>query len=241
MRTQEWALRIIHELGSWDKAIFITLTYKDDELPIKGLSKEHVVKFFKRLRSDIGERRIKYFACGEYGEKGRGHYHAIIFGLGPDDTDLIDEAWGKGWTYFGTVTFDSAAYVAGYIQKKLNGEKAKEEYGDKVHPFQLQSKAFGYEWMEKNKEKIITNMTIRHRGVQHSVPRYYLKKLTKLRDKEKEDNAVKERARLKNEYLARKGLRPENEKKRLKELRAQKAREQAFRMERRKSFRNQYL
>ena len=81
--------------------------------------------------------------CGEYGEKGRPHYHAILFGHDFADkatwkekedentlyiSETLDNLWQKGFTTVGTVTFESAAYVARYIMKKTTG-KALDEIG----------------------------------------------------------------------------------------------------------------
>lgn len=77
-------MRMVHEAEYHHDSIFLTLTYNDEFLP-KDLNVDKVTLtlFFKRLRKALEPRKIKYFACGEYGEDGRAHYHAIIFGLSP--------------------------------------------------------------------------------------------------------------------------------------------------------------
>ena len=71
---------------------FITLTYNNNNLPkYKSLVKKELQDFFKRLRKKYGE-GIRYYACGEYGPKGkRPHYHAIIFGWKPKDLKYFKE------------------------------------------------------------------------------------------------------------------------------------------------------
>ena len=108
--TSAWKLRLLYELSEWDSAMFITLTYDEGHVPGDfSLHKKDPVGFFKRLRAYLAynsDRQIKYYCCGEYGDKkditrpdknhGRPHYHAVIFGLNPfDDNDrkLIVEAW----------------------------------------------------------------------------------------------------------------------------------------------------
>ena len=108
--TSAWKLRLLYELSEWDFASFVTLTYDEDHVPADfSLHKKDPVGFFKRLRSYLAynsDREIKYYCCGEYGEKkdtsrpdknhGRPHYHAIIFGMNPfdeNDRKLILEAW----------------------------------------------------------------------------------------------------------------------------------------------------
>lgn len=86
-----WCLRLHHEMEVSSSAFFITLTYDDEHLPPgEELSKRDLQLFFKRLRKvNPG---IRYFAIGEYGtEKGRPHYHAIIYNL--VDLSLITDSW----------------------------------------------------------------------------------------------------------------------------------------------------
>ena len=79
--------------------------------------------------------------CGEYGEEfKRPHYHAVIFGFDLPDRELwqvsndipvftsalLDDIWGMGFTTVGDVTWQSAAYVARYALKKINGDKRDE-------------------------------------------------------------------------------------------------------------------
>lgn len=86
-----WCLRLGHEMEVSTSAFFITLTYNDEHLPPNAeLSKRDLQLFIKRLRKiNPG---IRYFAVGEYGsEKGRPHYHAVIFNL--IDLSLITRSW----------------------------------------------------------------------------------------------------------------------------------------------------
>ena len=127
-RTREWTIRLLHESEFWSDTSFLTLTYNDDFLPSDGsLVPRDLTLFFKRLRKDLSHdrRKIKYYACGEYGDTyGRPHYHAIVFGISPNDKKLVEENWPYGFVRIGTVTYDSCRYVAGYVQKKLYGKGA---------------------------------------------------------------------------------------------------------------------
>jgi len=145
-RSRQWAARIMLESSMHESNLFITLTYRDSELVYGGASHgilvpRHLELFWKRLRKWT-RTRIGYYACGEYGDKSnRPHYHACVFGLDfPDKTfykakngnnlyssRILDDLWSHGKCYFGTVTFESAAYVARYIMKKRLG-KSKETY-----------------------------------------------------------------------------------------------------------------
>lgn len=91
---------------------------------------------------------IRFFACGEYGTNsdittldtiGRPHYHAILFNHDFEDKILKQEAdgvklyeseqlnklWGKGFCTIGEANFETAAYVARYIMKKMSGNQAE--------------------------------------------------------------------------------------------------------------------
>lgn len=143
--SRQWALRCHHEAQMHDNNAFITLTYAPEHLPDDySIHKEELQKFFKRLRKATGQ-KIRYFACGEYGEKGsRPHYHAIIFGYDfPDKqlhsmsgenqlyrSPLLERVWKKGYSLIGNVSFDSAAYVARYVMKKRKGKPDQvDQYG----------------------------------------------------------------------------------------------------------------
>ena len=179
-RTREWTVRLLHESEFWEDTIFVTLTYDEEHLPSDhSLVPRDLTLFFKRLRKDLGDRKIKYYACGEYGDTfGRPHYHAIIFGLSPKDKKLIEDNWRLGFVKLGSVTYDSCRYVAGYVQKKLYG-KASKEYDEKgiIAPFSRMSKGLGESYVDKYWNKLYDMNTVTVRGVPMGLPRYYQKKL----------------------------------------------------------------
>ena len=180
-------MRCLHELSSFDDAVFVTLTYDDDHLPPNGtLVVDDLQKFFKRLRKEVKRRgspdKIRYYACGEYGDRfGRPHYHVILFGLSlrDDDKSMVRYKWPHGLVHFGTVTPDSISYVCQYIDKKYTGDKAVEEYTDKGRApiFKVCSLGIGRAYLEQNKEQMIEMGYCTVGGRVHSFPRYYLEKL----------------------------------------------------------------
>lgn len=179
--SREWATRILHECNYHEDNLFLTLTFDDEHLPDDlSIHKKDLQDFFKRLRKDINPKKIKYYACGEYGERlGRPHYHSIIHGLGvnKNDKEIVKSNWLYGFCYFGSVTYDSARYVSDYIGKKYYGKFQKDKYGDKQPPFQLQSKGIGKQYCLDHKEQIISNQGITVRGNEVGIPRYYKKLL----------------------------------------------------------------
>lgn len=106
----------VHEFSS-----FWTFTYDDDHLPPDGsLCPRHAQLFFKRLREGLAPRVCRYFLVGEYGDETfRPHYHAALFGVSELEVPYVSQCWGLGHVVAGTLTWASAAYVAGYVTKKM--------------------------------------------------------------------------------------------------------------------------
>ena len=174
-RSRQWALRCVHEASLHDDNCFITLTYDDDHLPPGGtLVKKHFQDFMKRLRKDVQPTRIRYYACGEYGDRTfRPHYHALLFNYRPSDLVLIGkgptedrhpyygseslaQTWGYGHVTVGECTFESAAYCARYVMKKQTGRAAADHYGDRLPEFNLMSRrpGIGKDWYNQFKSDL---------------------------------------------------------------------------------------
>lgn len=186
----EWSVRMLHELEFHEDAIFLTLTYDDENIPeYQSLKKTDLQKFYKRLRKNISPRKIRHFSCGEYGDQtDRPHYHAIIFGMSLNNADKqsVIDSWDKcDWSpirikkSFGLAEPDSINYVAQYIDKKLSGDLAKQEYTKKNREpvFRLLSLGIGREYVDYYKDKLSENPFITIRGEKRSLPRYYINRL----------------------------------------------------------------
>lgn len=148
-RKQLWTHRIMLESYLHENNSFVTLTYNDDHFPENSsLNFDHLKKFFHRLRKRFPPKTYRYYAIGEYGTSGdrkaskygiNPHYHICLFGIGEEKQRVIAECWTDpktkkpyGFTYTGTLTPQSAAYVAGYVQKKNEYNKQMyEELGIK--------------------------------------------------------------------------------------------------------------
>lgn len=127
---------------------FVTLTYDTPHLPLNNsVSPAHLQAYLKRLRKSL-EYPIRYFACGEYGERrGRPHYHLIIFGLQKKDFQKVKDAWPyanlKKYSRAIDVQkgdYESLGYVAGYVGEKL---PVKEYAEGKNPPFHRCSQGLG--------------------------------------------------------------------------------------------------
>lgn len=202
-KSRQWAIRCVHESQLHDDNCFITLTYSDENLPSGGtLVKSDFQKFMKRLRRKIAPKKVRYFQCGEYGEElSRPHYHACLFGFDPPDrklwtirngnrlyeSEFISKVWkNKGHVTVGDVTFNSAAYIARYIIKKIVGKKAEEYYSGKEPEYITMSRRPGIAkgWFDKYKEQTYYTDSVVHEGTELAVPKYY-DKLLKQEDEER--------------------------------------------------------
>ncbi len=178
---------------------FVTLTYADPFLPPGGsLRKADFQKFMKRLRKRVG--RVRFFHCGEYGEQfSRPHYHALLFGFGfPDKkpwadrgtglvwrSDLLEEVWPFGQSEIGTVTFESAAYVARYCTKKVTGASAEAHYSrvdastgeffslEPEYATMSRKPGIGRAWLEEFYSDVFPRDHVVSRGREAKPPRYY--------------------------------------------------------------------
>lgn len=147
-----------------------------EAFPSYTLRKRDLQLFMKRLRFKFGD-GIRFFAAGEYGSNTfRPHYHLIIFGLHLDDLSVYKEQ--RGFTYYNSpslqecwsinrgsprcpsyerlgyavvapVTWETCAYTARYVMKKLKGSAA--QFYDSFSlepPFTLMSRkpGIGYQW-----------------------------------------------------------------------------------------------
>ena len=150
-----WADRLSLEALDYpsDKRWFVTLTYDDAHLPPLGKCGIHtlfprdVTLFLKRLRSAYPSEDIRYFYSGEYGESDskRPHYHLILFGHSFDDlkyykandlgdplftSEVLSSLWRCGYVVIGEFSWNTAAYTARYVLKKVKGSGAKDLYRD---------------------------------------------------------------------------------------------------------------
>lgn len=203
-RSRQWAIRCVHEAKQHEKNCFVTLTVKDEFVRksnsgLNTLTKRDVQLFIKRLRKKFGK-GIRYYYCGEYGDKfGRPHYHLCLFnfefadqteaetsGAGHKyyESETLNELWSDprtkqnyGRANISELNFETAAYVARYITKKLTG-KRREEYKDRLPEFTDMSRrpGIGYEWYKKWRVETYNYDNINIRNQEMKPPRYYDKK-----------------------------------------------------------------
>lgn len=181
-----WTTRLTHETRSHSHNIFLTLTYDDNHLP-NGLQIPHLQKFWKRLRKRT-KNTLKYFACGEYGDRTkRPHYHAAIFGLNPfgdekkydmdnNHSETLTQLWGHGQVLIAELTPPRMAYVAGYVMKKAGHKKQIycDEDGVEIQaPFRKMSNGLGAAWLGKYMTDLRNGFVQNADKRKIAIPRYY--------------------------------------------------------------------
>lgn len=156
--SRSWADRMMLELESSKKGIFLTLTYDNDHVTwlndnvtgeeVGSLNKRDCQLFMKSLRKKYNDIRIRFYMAGEYGPKTqRPHYHCILFGISISDigdctpfgrnelgqqyyiSPTIADIWERGNVLLSDVSWKTCAYVARYVTKKINGVLEEIVYG----------------------------------------------------------------------------------------------------------------
>jgi hypothetical protein len=193
-------MRCLHEASLHEDNAFITLTYSDSNLPRGGsLDYSDFQKFMKRLRKRT-RANVRFYVGGEYGEEQmRPHFHACLFGYDfPDKlyykktgsgekiytSNLLESLWPLGLSSVGSVTFESAAYIARYCVQKVTGDLAKDHYRvttddgeiiDRLPEFNHMSlkPAIGKRWLEKFQSDVFPRDYVVINGVKTKPPKYY--------------------------------------------------------------------
>jgi len=212
-RSRQWAVRCVHESRLYDQNSFITLTYKDNP---ESLNVEDFQKFMKRLRKKYHGKSIRFFHCGEYGDNfNRPHHHACLFNHDFDDKKLwkkteggnlyiseeLNNLWPYGYHLIGSVTWESAAYVARYVTKKITGEKAEEHYNGRKPEYITMSRKPGIGknyWDRYKSDMLAIDQVVMRDGKLLRVPRFY-DKLLEIDDPEAINRIRNNRQRGKNE------------------------------------------
>lgn len=224
-KSRQWAIRCVNEASLHSENCFLTLTYRNEDLPEnKSLDKRHFQLFMKRLRKEFSDKRIRYFHCGEYGISckncglsfnlcqrvgcgvfveglGRPHYHCLVFGLVFGDavatssnrgftlfeSPTLDRIWGKGRCVIGPVNFETAAYVARYVMKKVTNKETVVDGKGVIHESQdvhyegkspeyttcSRRPGIGRGWYDRYKDETYRGDSVIVRALEVKPPKYY--------------------------------------------------------------------
>lgn len=208
-RSRQWAVRCMHEASLYSDNCFVSLTYDDQHLPVgRSLFYPDFQLFMRRLRARFSDCVVRFYMCGEYGDElYRPHFHACLFNVDfPDKvyfkksesgsklyrSAVLESLWTKGFSSVGALTFESAAYVARYVMKKITGDRAVEHYGEvdkvtgevveRVPEFNRMSlkPGIGADWLRLYWKEVAAAGKVVVRGVECNAPRFYMKRLSKL-------------------------------------------------------------
>nr|UXQ87944.1 MAG: replication initiation protein [Microvirus sp.] len=201
-RSLEHSIRCMHEAQTHTENTAVTLTYDNHHLPPNGELNHKDFQIFIRALRDRTHLRLRYFMCGEYGEKNnRPHFHAILFGYefpdkykwrfrrGKTDyrSNILDKVWARGHAEIMPVTRQTTQYIARYIMKKQSADLNFENQPHHVDPETGEIKAkqqeyvkmslkpgLGAAWLEKYEKDIFPADTcIIEDGKKVPVPKYY--------------------------------------------------------------------
>lgn len=154
--------------------VFLSLNKRDYVLFLKSLRKEFGpgIRFFQcgeygEVCKMCGQSEV-YCKCKQFVPTlGRPHHHMILFGFDFSfdryvwshnngfplyRSPSLERLWPHGYSSIAECTFDSAAYVARYILKKVNGDKAPERYDIRLPEYITMSRRPGIarDYAEKN-------------------------------------------------------------------------------------------
>lgn len=195
------------------------------------LCKKDLQDYIKRLRRHFEPAKCRHLSVGEYGsETLRPHYHQILFSDFeiPDlkfygfsnngdplyESQILDSIWKKGKVWIGEATWESIAYVARYVNKKLYGAEAEYYKIFNIVPEFLTCSlkpAIGRMYYEDHKEELFSRSQYffpRNNGVGSAYPSRYFNNLFEV-DFDHDDVEHRKTA-LKAQFEARKELKLEN-------------------------------
>jgi len=215
----------MHEASLHEHNSYITLTYDADHLPAwASLEKGAFPEFIRSLRKATNK-RIRYFMSGEYGdERHRPHYHALLFGHQFTDaeflcrrnghpvyrSDELDRVWKRGLCEIGSVTFESAGYVARYVMKKRQAgapdytvfDSETGEVAQRLPEFSLMSRrpGIGRGWYDMYGGETYRDDSVVVNGRAVRPPRYY-DKLCEAQDESRFEEVRRERRAKRDRFL----------------------------------------
>lgn len=169
-RQNDYSIRVAEELKSSTHNCFLTLTYRDESVPVGfdessgevrlSLRQKHFVDFVKYMRQVLvreGYRSPRIFACGEYGTKTfRPHYHCVVIGACTQMLYKVLDYWRDRYGFvlsedIGLTQKDKQSvgmYVGKYSSKGVFIEESPLMVPFIEKPFLISSHFLGVKYME---------------------------------------------------------------------------------------------
>ena len=150
--------------------------------------------------------------CTHFNETlGRPHYHALLFGHDFEDKKLwkqnkqgdhlytspkLSKLWPLGFSSLGAITYQSSAYTARYIMKKISGDPARDHYlwsnpktgelFDRQPEYTTMSNrpGIGHDWLQNYRNDVFPSDFVIINGNKHPTPRFYSELLKKEQPKQ---------------------------------------------------------
>lgn len=171
------------------RSSFVTFTYNDlwyynncfpNNKQIQGsLIRSDFSKLIDRLKIKFKRyfnNDFKYFACGEYGDELRCHFHALFFGLDfKEHAKLIKSCWKFGFVNILPILNGGIRYVVDYFTKNQTGDNAIKLYDNEYieRPFKTCSKGLGFDFFFAHADEISKTGCVKIGSRTVFVPTYY--------------------------------------------------------------------
>lgn len=165
-------------------------------MQMANLVPEHITKFLKNLRRQEeyhhNNKEVRFYGCGEYGSINmRPHYHLIVFNLPLFDlveewrkdgfitysSEYLSGIWKKGFLTINEYSWETAAYTARYMLKKLKGREAIEQYQqcglEREFSRCSRNPGIGYEYYRQHRDEIYRTDSVIIHGQTTKPPKYF--------------------------------------------------------------------
>lgn len=190
-----WYIRLLCEKRDSISCYFVTLTYRDECLPINSLGyptfdKRDVQLFLKRLRKYISTHSkenypLRYFLVSEYGSDFlRPHYHLLLFNFPPelDCYKTILNTWGKGFVSSTKMTNSRIGYCSNYMYGKSDmPPKFMCDESNKLFMLSSRKPGIGFSYLNdaviQYHRDTLTNYIVDDKNVKFAIPRYLSDKI----------------------------------------------------------------
>lgn len=202
-RRDDWCYRLANEWRNSKSALFITMTYADENLPISpdtGFPTTRIAEvsqWMKLLRRAIDlkcpkdyplkkwreDNKLKYFAVSEYGgDTERPHYHVILFNLDFNFLSLLVDTWKHGTVEIGVLTPRRITYCCKYCLDLSKQDRESYDRQEQETPRMLCSKSLGKNLLHNVQyTSYVRNRAdgsyCNEQGISRPLPRYYRERI----------------------------------------------------------------